>query len=105
MTDSISYEPLEKLVLSLRVDGLLQQSDLLHQMIHETAWTTGSELVGELGMVINRISRENSADLSDGSKKLLLESMQMVKRVWPDFGGQKEWTYRNANSLAGFEPV
>ena len=85
MTVTISYEPFEKLIISLRHDGLLKESDFLHQMIYEIACTTGSELIGELGLVIKKIWQESPLSLSDDSKKNMRESMVMVKRVWPDF--------------------
>jgi len=85
MTVTISYEPFEKLMVSLRNDGLLTESDKLHYMIHKVAWTTGSELIGELGEVIKIIKKENPHSLSDDSKKNIRESMEIVKRVWPIF--------------------
>jgi hypothetical protein len=85
VTASISYEPFDKLINSLRLDGLLTESDLLLQLINETAWTTGSELIGELGKTITQIRRENRASLSDDSKKHMRDAMEIVKRVWPDF--------------------
>ena len=85
MTVTISYEPFEKLMVSLRNDGLLTESDKLHYMIHKDAWTTGSELIGELGEVIKIIKKENPHSLSDDSKKNIRESMEIVKRVWPIF--------------------
>jgi hypothetical protein len=85
MTVTISYEPFDRLIVSLRNDGLLKESDLLHHMIHKVAWTTGSELIGELGQSIKKIRKENPNSLSDDSKKNIQESVEMVKRVWPDF--------------------
>ena len=85
MTVTISYEPFEKLIVSLRNDGLLKESDKLHYMIHKVAWTTGSELIGELGEAIKAIRKDNLHGLSDDSKKNIRESMDMVKRVWQDF--------------------
>lgn len=85
MTVTISYEPFDRLIISLRNDGLLKESNLLHDMIYEIAWTTGSELIGELGQAIKKIRKESPLSLSDDSKKNMREAMEMVKRVWPDF--------------------
>jgi hypothetical protein len=85
MTATISYEPFDKLIISLRNDRLLRESDLLHHMIYSVAWTTGSELIGELGHVIKRIRKESRNGLSDETKENMREAMEMVKRIWPDF--------------------
>jgi hypothetical protein len=85
MTGTFSLEPFEKLIASLDKDGLLKESSLLNDMIHQVAWTTGSELMGELGQTVKRIRKENLPRLSDDSREHIHEAMEMVKRVWPDF--------------------
>jgi hypothetical protein len=85
MTGTFSYEPFEKLIASLGKDGLLKESSLLHNMIHQIAWTTGSELMGELGQTLKRITKENLPRLSDDSREHIREAMEMGRRVWPDF--------------------
>jgi hypothetical protein len=85
MTLTISYEPYDRLIASLRNDGLLKESNLLQHMIHSVAWTTGSELIGELGQAIKKIEKACPLSLSDDSRKNNREAMEMVKRVWPDF--------------------
>jgi hypothetical protein len=85
MTPTISYEPFEKLIVSLRNDGLLRESGLLDHMIHKVAWTTGSELIGELGKTIKEIRRTTLNKLSNESRERMKEAMEMVKQVWPDF--------------------
>jgi hypothetical protein len=83
MTVTVSYEPFDKLIESLRNDGLFQEAYQLNDMLHETAWTSGSELMGELGLLVKKISKENKRRLSDESKQCVREAMDMVKRVWP----------------------
>jgi hypothetical protein len=85
MTITISYEPFDKLIISLRADGLLKESDILHHRIHKVAWTTSSELFEELGQVIKKIRQENPPSLSDVSKEHVSEAIEMVKSVLPDF--------------------
>jgi hypothetical protein len=85
MTVTISYDPFERLIVSLRNDGLLKEADQLYFMIHKVAWTSGSELIGELGQSIKKIKKENANRLSADSIKNIKESMKMVKRVWPGF--------------------
>lgn len=85
MSPTISYQPFDNLISSLRVDGLVKQADLLHHYLHEVAWTTGSELIGELGEKIKEIRKENLGSLSAETKKNMKEGIEMVKVVWPDF--------------------
>ena len=79
------YEPLERLIVSLRADGLAEDADRLHSLIHEVAWTTGSELVGELGKEIRQLQREHGDKFSSSTRDRMDEAMRMVARVWPDF--------------------
>jgi hypothetical protein len=81
----ISYEPFERFIVSLRADGLANHADQLHNLIHKVAWTTGSELVGELGREISKLHRERGEKFSSGTREQMEEALQMVARVWPDF--------------------
>ena len=82
---TISYQPFDDLIGSLRADGLNQQADLLDYLIHKVAWTTSSELIGELGQKIKEITKNDLNHLSAETKKNMDEGMDMVKVVWPDF--------------------
>ena len=39
----------------LAAAGLSQDEQRLHCLVHKVAWTTGSKLLGELGLELNRI--------------------------------------------------
>ena len=79
------YDPFDKLIACLKNDDLHKEAELLHRMIYEISWTTGSELIGELGQEIKRISKEYKKSLSHDTKNKIGEAMNMVRRVWPDF--------------------
>ena len=85
MTTTLSYEPFEKLIASLRNDGLQKEADLLHYLLYKVAWTTGSELIGELGQSIKKMEKQGQPKFSHDTKENIREAMGMVKRVWPDF--------------------
>ncbi|MEW6076733.1 MAG: hypothetical protein AB1724_02855 [Thermodesulfobacteriota bacterium] len=85
MTTTISYAPFEKLIASLRADGLAKDADLLNYMVNKVAWSTGSELMEELGATITKIKKAKPRELSDKSIKNINEAMDMVNRVCPDF--------------------
>lgn len=48
------YTEIDELIRLLRVHGGGECADALHLLLHETAWTTGDELVGELDLVLAR---------------------------------------------------
>jgi hypothetical protein len=58
---------------------------LSDNLLHKVAWTTGSELIGELGQKIIEIRKEDLSRQSAETKRNLKEGMDMVKIVWPDF--------------------
>ena len=81
----ISYVPFEELISSLRADGLSSDADRLHYLIHKVAWTTGSELIGELGKEMKRVAQERRGILSASTRARMEAAFDMVTRVWPDF--------------------
>lgn len=66
-SEPVSYECFDELTASLRNDGLSKEADRLHVLLHEVAWTTGSELLGELGQELKRIELEGSPKRSTKS--------------------------------------
>ena len=81
----ISYVPFDELVASLRADGLGGDADRLHFMFYKVAWTTGSELIGELGQAMKDVAREHGGSFSDSTRSRMETAFEMVRRVWPDF--------------------
>jgi len=84
-TEAISYECFDELIATLRGDGLSDEAAKLHLLLHEVAWTTGSELIGELGQELKEIERSGPSGLSRASEDKIEECFSMVFRVWPDF--------------------
>ena len=84
-SDSISYDCFEELIVSLRADGLSDKARMLYTLLHDVAWTTGSELIGELGSEIKRIEKDSSLQMSVVTRNKIDECFQIIRRVWPDF--------------------
>jgi hypothetical protein len=82
---AISYVCFDELIVLLRDDGLFSDADRLYLLLHEVAWTTGSELVGELGQALSKIEKKESPSRSVNSAQKIEECFKMVGRVWPDF--------------------
>jgi hypothetical protein len=76
------HQIFEELLSALRTEGHDQISQRLHVLLHEVAWTTGSELMGELGLEILTFQR-SAQSLSPELQKLLCRCMDVVKKVWP----------------------
>ena len=79
----ISYDCFEELITQLRAEGHVRTADILHHRLHVVAWTTGSELLGELGTVILQFQR-STPSISATIQQSLSRSLEMVRRVWPD---------------------
>ena len=46
----IDYECFEELIRQLQTEGHTTSAQKLDHMLHQVAWTTGSELIGALGV-------------------------------------------------------
>ena len=79
----ISYDCFEELIAHLRAGGQASTADKLDFMLHRVAWTTGSELLGELGAEIIRF-QQSAQSVSVELQQSLSRSLDMVRRVWPD---------------------
>ncbi len=83
---TIDYECFEELIRRLRVEDHAQTANKLDFMLHRVAWTTGSELIGELGLEILAF-RKRVSDISAELQHALEKCLSMVRTIWPDFDG------------------
>jgi len=79
----ISYDCFDEFIAQLRTAGHASTADKLDFILHRVAWTTGSELLGELGAEILRF-QQSTPSASGAVQKSLNRSLDMVRRVWPD---------------------
>ena len=63
------YEAIDELAELLKKEGHGKYGDKLVDLVHNTAWTTGSELLGELNAFLNTISEPVKRD----TRKLINE--------------------------------
>jgi hypothetical protein len=84
-SEAISYKCFDELIASLRDEGLTNEADRLYVLLHKVAWTTGSELIGELGQALKKIEKEALPSISANSAQKIEDCFMMVYRVWPDF--------------------
>lgn len=84
MPASVSTEPFYALAAALKVSGFTNHSTRLKNVLNGT-WTTSSELISELGVVVIAIRKE-CRPLTTNQKALVKECMKQVRRAWPGFG-------------------
>lgn len=84
MRVSVSSEPFYILATSLRESGFAAHSSRLEDVLNGT-WTTSSELIGELGLVVVVIRKE-CRPLSTSQKALIKQCLREVRKAWPGFG-------------------
>lgn len=89
-SEPTGYECLDQLITSLRRDGRSADAATLHALLHESAWTTSSEMLGQLGEALRSIERDAASDasapsLSPETKLHLDHCFELVQRAWPDF--------------------
>jgi len=78
-----AYDCFEQLIARLQAEGHGDVAAKLDYLLHKVAWTTGSELLGELGKEILGFQK-NLPTISTELRQCLASSMETVGRVWPD---------------------
>jgi hypothetical protein len=84
--DKSGYECFDELIALLKAEGRAEEGQRIHTLLHEVAWTTSSELLGELGQETLAIQRSNPACSVELHCKFT-ECLKLVRRVWPTLGG------------------
>ena len=64
----------------LRSHGVSGEADRLHQLVHEMAWTTSSELYGELRVALDKIRKE-SRSLPPGIAAEIRRLIKSIDRI------------------------
>jgi hypothetical protein len=77
-------DPFEELLKVLRAIHAHRPADKLDSLLHKTAWTTSSELLGELGLVVREV-RESGLEGGRALKVALDGCAAAVRKAWPDF--------------------
>ncbi len=82
-TPPTGYESFDDLIRDLRAEGHFHAAAKLHALLHEAAWTTASELMGELGLAILELE-SSGRKLSSNLRQRLDDCMIQVRRTWPN---------------------
>jgi hypothetical protein len=80
------YDYFRELIERLRREHFDDVAGKIDLLLNRVAWTTGSELIGELGAAIRDFERTQPA-VSPSLRSSLDACKQVVRRIWPDFPG------------------
>jgi len=76
-------DSLARAARGLRAAGLDAEAEELEGLGFKTAWTSASEMLGEIGLCILRIEAHGDPRVPEGAREALEECMKAVRAVWP----------------------
>jgi len=76
-----AYEEFDELIDALRGQSLNAPANRLHSLLHETAWTTGSEFLGELGNEIRKIRKQHGRELDSQTREKIRICLSGINKV------------------------
>ena len=82
-TPKIRYECFDELIANLRKAGHNDTAKRLHHLLHQVPWTSGTELISELGSEILAF-KQSAPQVSGELKRSLNHCLGTIKQVWPD---------------------
>ena len=81
MTKRVDPQPFDDLIAALGAHGFSADAQSLAE-ITSIAWTTSSEMIGELGQAVLSVQRKLNAAPPD-IEQALRRCMTEVRKVWP----------------------
>jgi hypothetical protein len=77
---AIAY--LDNLGQRLRESGASDAAEKLHSILHESAWTTSSEMLGEIKLTLAAVRREKKGGLSSAILKDIDAFIAFIDKAW-----------------------
>lgn len=77
---AIAY--LDDLAQRLRESGASDAANELHAILHESAWTTSSELLGEIKLTLADVRRKKKGNLSPAVLKDIDAFIAFIDKAW-----------------------
>lgn len=84
MPAMVSTEPFHALAADLKASGFVAHGERLEGVLNGV-WTTSSELIGELGVVVIAV-RKDCRPSGTRQQALVKECLREVRKAWPGFG-------------------
>ncbi len=75
---------LDAVIDRLREYGYAGKAEELRGTVHETAWTSGSEMLGEIGLCLLRIQQSLGREPPAGVSEGLARCLKVVRKTWPE---------------------
>jgi hypothetical protein len=82
----IRYDCFDDLIANLRAAGHNDTARRLHHLLHQVPWTSGTELISELGSEILAF-KQSAPEVKGELKRSLSHCIGTIKQVWPDIEG------------------
>jgi len=76
-------EIFDQLIYNLKEQGFNEPADNLNELLHQIAWTSSSEMLGELGLEILRTEKKYKNRLDPKTSKAVKSCLRVVRKVWP----------------------
>jgi hypothetical protein len=80
--DVVQREVFDELIRQLHADGLSSAAESI-LALRKAAWSTSSEMIGELGIAVSKIQAE-TPQASPALQEILGRCMAQVRKIWPD---------------------
>lgn len=77
------YGFIDLLAQRLSDEGLTNHAAKLHALTHDVAWTSGSELIGELGVELKRLQALHEPQLPADLMEAVTRALTFVRQYWP----------------------
>lgn len=81
------YAHIDSLIAQLRELNLAAPAQELHTILHEVAWTTSSELFGELKLVLVRIKEKHRGQLPREVEQDITACVRVIDVAWSRANG------------------
>lgn len=75
------YDHIDEIVDLLRTTSLSNSAEKIHYLLHKVAWTTTSELFGELRNEFHHMLKEKS-DISEENREALKNFITTIDDAW-----------------------
>ena len=76
------YKHLDMLTKSLSESGFSESGQKISFLIHKVAWTTSSELFGELRILLRETLKQHRDSLPQPISDDLLDCIRVIDRAW-----------------------
>jgi hypothetical protein len=74
------------LIGRMKHDGLVDEAERLDSLLCKTAWTTGSEFLGEFGHAMKKIKRASWKRMNDSTRTAFKSAARTILKAWPRLG-------------------